>query len=102
MTDTLRGSCHCGAVAFTLPAASAGVVACHCGDCRKLHGNYNAMLAAPREAVRFEKDATLRRYASSGKARRGFCPTCGARLFKDNLGSDRLMVSAGAIDGDTG
>ena len=102
MTATLHGSCHCGSVAFTIPADSAGVVACHCGDCRKMHGNYNAMLAAPRDAVRFERNATLHWHASSEKARRGFCTTCGSRLFKDNLGSDRLMVSAGAIDGATG
>jgi len=67
-----------------------------------MHGNYNAMLAAPRDDVQFTADSTLHWYASSGKARRGFCTVCGARLFKDNLGSDRLMVSAGVIDGATG
>jgi len=101
MTTTLHGRCHCGGVAFTISADSAGVVACHCEDCRKMHGNYNAMLAAPRAEVRFEQDATLHWYASSDKARRGFCTTCGSRLFKDNLGSDKLMVSAGVIDGPT-
>lgn len=102
MTDDLRGSCHCGAVAFTIPADSIGVVACHCGDCRKMHGNYNAMLAAPRAAVSFSAETGLTWYASSDRARRGFCTVCGSRLFKDNLGSDKLMVSAGVIDGPTG
>jgi hypothetical protein len=98
----LSGRCHCGGVSFSIPASSPGVVACHCTDCRRMHGNYNAMLAAPRADVRFGSDATLRWYDSSTSARRGFCTTCGSRLFKDNLGSNRLMVSAGAIDGDTG
>lgn len=102
MPDRLRGRCHCGSVAFTIPTESVGIVACHCEDCRKLHGNFNAMLAAPRADVVFEADATLHWYASSDKARRGFCTTCGSRLFKDNLGSDRLMVSAGVIEGATG
>jgi hypothetical protein len=102
MSSTLHGSCHCGSVRFTIPADSAGVVACHCSDCRKMHGNYNAMLAAPRDAVSFESNATVHWYESSDRARRGFCTRCGSRLFKDNLGSDRLMVSAGVIDGDTG
>jgi len=102
MTDRLHGRCHCGSVSFTIPAASVGVVACHCEDCRKMHGNYNAMLAAPRDDVQFTADSTLHWYSSSDKARRGFCTVCGARLFKDNLGSDRLMVSAGVIDGPTG
>jgi hypothetical protein len=102
MTERLTGGCHCGALRFSIPSQSLGVVACHCEDCRKSHGNYNAMLAAPRGDVAFEADATLRWYASSEKARRGFCTVCGSRLFKDNLGSDRLMVSAGVIDGSTG
>lgn len=102
MSDFLRGRCYCGSVAFTVPADSVGVVACHCSDCRRMHGNYNAMLAAPREAVVFEASETLHWYRSSDAARRGFCSVCGSRLFKDNLGSPRLMVSAGAIDGATG
>ena len=102
MRERLHGRCHCGGVIFSIPSDSAGVVACHCEDCRKMHGNYNAMLAAPRGEVQFEADGTLHWYASSDKARRGFCTFCGSRLFKDNLGSDRLMVSAGVIDGPTG
>jgi hypothetical protein len=101
MSERLHGRCHCGGVAFNIPANSAGVVACHCEDCRKMHGNYNAMLAAPRADVQIESDTTLHWYDSSEKAKRGFCTVCGSRLFKDNHGSDRLMVSAGSIDGPT-
>lgn len=101
MSGILHGRCHCGGAVFSLPADSAGVVACHCTDCRRMHGNYNAMLAAPREAVFFESEETLHWYRSSETARRGFCVVCGSRLFKDNLGSARPMVSAGAIDGAT-
>jgi hypothetical protein len=42
MTETLSASCHCGKVQITLPGAAAGVLACHCGDCQKMHGNFNA------------------------------------------------------------
>lgn len=98
MSDRLHGRCHCGGVAFTIPSDSAGVVLCHCEDCRKMHGNFNAMLAAPRADLLFQAEATLHWYASSDRARRGFCTVCGSRLFKDNLSSDRLMVSAGVID----
>jgi hypothetical protein len=103
MSDTrLQGHCFCGQVRFSIPAESLGVIACHCDDCRKMHGNYNAMLAAPRADVVFEADTTLTWFQSSQKAKRAFCSACGSRLFKDNLGSDRLMVSAGAIEGNTG
>jgi hypothetical protein len=67
-----------------------------------MHGNYNVMLGASRSEIIFEADATLTWFESSEKAKRGFCAKCGSRLFKDNLGSDRLMVSAGAINEPTG
>lgn len=96
-TPRFRGQCHCGQIRFTVSDA-VGVVVCHCRDCQQMHGNANAMVAADRAAVVFESDATLHWYASSDKARRGFCTQCGSRLFKDNLGSPKLMVSAGVID----
>lgn len=102
MADRLNASCRCGGVKFSIPVESAGVFCCHCGDCRKAHGNYMAVIGAPRDDVRFEEDGTLQWYGYSDKARRGFCSTCGSRLFKDNIGTDLLMVSAGVIDGDTG
>lgn len=102
MSGVLRGRCHCGGVVFTVPADSAGIVACHCTDCRQMHGNYNAMLVAPREAAVLEASHTLHWYRSSDTARRGFCGVCGSRLFKDNLAPARFLVSAGVIDGTTG
>jgi hypothetical protein len=100
--ERLTGSCFCGGVRFSIPASCVGVIACHCHDCQKMHGNYNVMLGAPRGDIVFEVDATLTWFDSSEKAKRGFCAKCGSRLFKDNLGSDRLMVSAGAINEPTG
>ena len=102
MTDTLRASCHCGAVTLTLPAASAGVLACHCGDCQKMHGTYNAFLAAPMAEVGLEGGDALVWYRSSEAARRAFCGTCGARVLKEVTAAGRWLVSAGLIDGPTG
>jgi hypothetical protein len=78
------------------------VIACHCHDCQKMHGNYNVMLGSPRDQLVFEADSTLTWFDSSEKAKRGFCSTCGSRLFKDNLGAPLMMVSAGAINEATG
>jgi hypothetical protein len=102
MTNTLRAGCHCGGVAFTLPLGCFGVVACHCNDCRTMHGNYNPMLAAPRDAINVLQDETLVWYDSSPEVRRGFCAKCGSRLFKDIHESDHVMVSAGVVAGPVG
>ncbi|MEM1429310.1 MAG: GFA family protein [Pseudomonadota bacterium] len=96
----MRGECHCGAVTFEADAQPVGVINCHCTDCQKMHGNFNAMAGVAKDALTIT--GPIQWYESSEKARRGFCPTCGARMFKDNLGGDRMMISMGVIAGSTG
>jgi hypothetical protein len=96
--DMLSGACHCGRVRVHLPADSAGVIACHCADCQKLHGNFFALLAADRATVRWEGEEHIRWYHSSAENERGFCTHCGSRLAKRPVGGNRIMVSAGLFD----
>ena len=102
MTQTLTASCHCGAVHLTLPVEAAGVLACHCGDCQKMHGNFNAFLAAPVADIAIEGESALVWYQSSEAARRAFCGTCGARVLKEVTPAGRWLISAGLIDGPSG
>jgi len=92
---SIEGSCHCGDVKVEVPDGAIGVVGCHCGDCQKLHGNFFAMLAVDRDALRVTGEEHARWYESSAKARRSFCGRCGSRLFKDPHGSPKVLVSAG-------
>lgn len=100
MTDLLRGACHCGAVSVSIPASSIGVVACHCADCQKLHGNFFAMLVTDRDAAIWEGEDAIRWYASSAEVRRSFCGRCGSRLAKAPNGAPKLMVSVGLFPPD--
>jgi len=95
---TLSGACHCGSVRVTMPADSAGVVVCHCADCRKLHGNSFALFAAERSAVRWEGEEHVRWYPSSPANERSFCAQCGSRLAKRPVAGTRIMVSAGLFE----
>ncbi len=101
-TDLLQGRCHCGAVRLTVPATRFGIVACHCEDCQQLHGNFFAMIAADREAVRLEGEASVQRHDSSATVVRAFCRNCGSRLYKDAQGSPRLLLAAGLFGRHTG
>lgn len=92
------GACHCGRVRVHMPAESAGVIACHCADCQKLHGNFFALLAADRANVRWEGEEHVRWYRSSPANERGFCAHCGSRLAKRPVEGTRIMVSAGLFD----
>lgn len=106
MTDNTEthftGRCHCLAVAFSLPRAAAGILACHCEDCQRMHGNFNAFLAVPIADVAMTGAQGMVWYQSSDAARRAFCGTCGARVLKEVTTAGRWLISAGLLDGQTG
>ncbi len=96
--NELIGSCHCGRVRVTMPEDSVGVIACHCADCQKLHGNFFAMLVADRAAVIWEGEEYLGWHRSSPANERGFCTQCGSRVAKRPVDGVKVMVSAGLFD----
>lgn len=102
MTETLTATCHCGRVHITMPAAAVGVLACHCGDCQKMHGNFNAFLAVPYAELQVSGAEALVWYQSSEASRRAFCGTCGSRVVKEITAAGRWLISAGMVDGPTG
>lgn len=95
MDAALAGSCHCARVRVHLPETSVGIVACHCSDCQKLHGNFFAMCIADRADLRWEGEEHLTWYRSSSTNERGFCTFCGTHMAKRPLEGSKIMVSAG-------
>lgn len=53
-----------------------------------------------REDLAIEGD--VRWFAASDRARRGFCPGCGAFLFWEAAGGEEIAFALGAVDGATG
>ena len=108
----LEGSCHCGAVRFSLEANSpVPFMHCHCTICRKTAGGggyaINLGGAAPTLKVRGEKHlgryhAILRepgKRARRSKAERRFCVKCGSALWLwDARWPDLVHPHASAID----
>lgn len=99
---SVRGACLCGGVAFLATGLREEVIACHCSQCRRISGHHVAATSAALGNVTFTADASLRWYASSDTADRGFCGTCGSSLFWRPRGGDRLAISAGCLDAPTG
>ncbi len=90
------GGCLCGAVRYTATLKGERIGACHCGMCRKWAGG--PLIAAATTAVRFEPSGSLKAYASSAWAERGFCGTCGSNLFYRLTGDGRTHLAAGTLD----
>jgi hypothetical protein len=96
-----RGQCFCGNVRYRIAGPLTGVIACHCKDCQRLHGNFNVLVVADKDDVTIEGEPHLRWFASSTESKRAFCTNCGGRLFKDK-GTASLLITAGTLDGPTG
>ncbi len=99
---TARGGCLCGAVRYEVRGPLRGVVLCHCGQCLRSHGHIGAYTSVRLEDLTLIEQETLEWYRSSDQARRGFCGTCGGRLFWEPSGQGRMAVAAGSIDQPSG
>jgi hypothetical protein len=96
------GGCLCGGVRYVVRGPLREVVNCHCGQCRRFHGHFGAYSAAAVADLVLESEASLRWYASSDAARRGFCGRCGSSLFWQRLDAPTISIAAGSLDQPTG
>ena len=107
----LRGSCHCGAVAFTLKSTTPyPYMRCYCSICRKTGGGggYAINIMGEAATLKVKGKAALSVYRArlgSGKrkttssGRRHFCSHCGSALWvADPRWPDWVYPFASAID----
>ena len=99
---TARGHCLCKGVQYEVRGPLRPVVYCHCEMCRRTSGHFVAATACARDDFILTSAATLQWYESSSSARRGFCGRCGASLFWDGQGQDRISIMAGTLDSPSG
>jgi hypothetical protein len=96
------GGCECGSVRFEADDVRDTVNFCHCGQCRRTSGHQWAATRADNDKFRLTSGSTLRWYASSDSAKRGFCGNCGSSLFYQVNDADHIGIAAGCIDEPTG
>ncbi len=102
MADAVTGSCNCGGVKFTVTGELREVIACHCGQCRKQSGHFYAATSAADKDLQINDAGSLKWYAASDDAKRGFCSECGSALFWRRNGGEYTSILAGSLDGDAG
>lgn len=101
--DKVSGGCLCGAIRYEVNGELTGVINCHCGMCRRWHGNFAAYAVASLADLEIVKgEDKISWYASSEKVKRGFCPDCGSSIFKDNGDGEKMVLAVGAMDAPTG
>ncbi|MDH3597207.1 MAG: GFA family protein [Rhodospirillales bacterium] len=99
---THSGGCLCGAVRYEVRGPLRDVINCHCTMCQRLHGAFGAHSKARKANITIVEDKGLTWYATSGRARRGFCRECGSNLFWEPVGQDATGIVAGTLDQPTG
>ncbi len=104
MGDDTRhtGGCLCGAVRYAVRGKLRDVVNCHCTMCQRLHGAFGAHSKARKADIDIVEDDGLAWYATSERARRGFCRICGSNLFWEPTDQDATGIVAGSLDPPTG
>lgn len=95
------GSCHCGAVRYTVTTDLAQVIDCNCSICRR-RGHILTFVAP--EAIDIESsDDAVTTYQFGGKnIEHLFCSTCGVNAYGSGVGPDgkrMFAVNVRCLDG---
>ena len=96
------GGCLCGAVRYRTTGPLRPLIACHCGQCRRMSGNFAVATAVSREGLVVDGADAITWFVASPGFRRGFCRTCGAHLFWDRDGAETVSIYAGSLDQPSG
>lgn len=94
-----EGSCHCGAVRFTVRTDLSQLFDCNCSRCRRLA---SVMTAVPAADFTLHRGAeALSRYQFNRHAiEHLFCSTCGIQSFSRGTGPDgpAVVVNVGCLE----
>jgi len=100
--STLKGSCLCGAVKFTVTGDPKRFYHCHCSRCRKATGTGHAsnLFLQPGTLTWLSGQDQIRAFKVPEAARftNQFCTTCGSRLPRQAQGTDIVLIPCGSLD----
>jgi hypothetical protein len=95
------GSCHCGAVRFTVDADLAQTGTCNCSHCGR-KGFILAFVPAAAFTLEAGADAQTEYRFNTKKIQHLFCKTCGVQSFargENPDGTPTVMVNVRCLDG---
>lgn len=101
LTNSLKGSCLCGAVKYQIDEKIEQLVFCHCSVCRKATGTaFNS--AALIQTANFNLltgDQSLKNFSSSPGVHRYFCENCGSHLYSArDQQPEAIRLRVGCLD----
>ena len=99
MSNSIKGSCFCGAVQLEVSGEPAAMGYCHCGDCRHWSaGPINAFSLWAPENVKVTQGADqIDTYNKTENSYRKWCKQCGGHLFSEHPGMGLTDVYASIL-----
>lgn len=100
MSQTLKGSCCCGSVSFTVKDEFSRFYICYCQQCRQLTGSAHAanLFTSPANLTWLSGQDQLKRYDHPTRTfSKVFCSECGSALPFVNKSGEYLIVPAGCL-----
>ncbi len=94
----LTGRCLCGAVRWSYNGPLTRNLICHCESCqRATSAPFTAFIGMKPEHLKWQGEVNA--YQSSEATWRGFCPTCGSRLyFRSDRWPGEIHLHAATLD----
>jgi hypothetical protein len=89
---TMRGSCHCGAIAYTLDERPVEAMECNCSHCRR-KGYLLAFVAPDSFHLEASGDAIATYTFNKHVIQHHFCKTCGCAPFGRGAGPGGPMIA---------
>jgi hypothetical protein len=83
----IRGSCHCGRIAYRLDAEPTEAIECNCSICRR-RGSVLAAVAPEAFHLETSRDDIAVYTFNKHVIRHQFCKTCGCAPFAEGTGPD--------------
>ena len=101
MSETMTGSCLCGAVTYTISGEVIAAANCHCNTCKKNTGAaFSTLIVVSEDDLHIDDpEKKLVEYRVSDKAVKHFCSKCGTPIYNSHVAFPGFaMVLAGSLD----
>jgi hypothetical protein len=85
--QTLNGSCHCGAIAYTVEVDPATAITCNCSICTRLGAVWAFAPATKFKLIKGEGELGDYQF-NKHVAHHRYCPSCGIESFAQGKGKD--------------
>ena len=106
MDKTLKGSCLCGQVSWTVKGPYSSFHLCHCSRCRKKTGSAHAsnIFTAPENIHWASGEEQIKRFdlPSAKRFSTCFCTQCGSPVPYVSRNGLALIIPAGGMDDEPG